>query len=884
MKKLLYAFILLFAMHATGQDYEGIISSYLNDNRSQLQLQTEDISDITVNSDAYSKSMDVTNVYASQQYQGISIFNAVGSFAVKNNTVVYSNINNFKKNIATKTNSTNPSITAEVAITKAAQSLGLANPTNISLLESIGSNNYVYSNGAISRNDIPVQLVYTTVGDELRLAWDLSIFLTDMSHYYSVRIDAMTGDMLDIADWIHNCSFGTAPHSGHNNPESILIGDRNRNQEGAITNGGASYRVFPHPFENPDETDDQLVVSPENLTASPFGWHDTNGATGAEFTYTRGNNVDAHDDIEGDNNIEQGPDGGSTLEFDFPYDLPQEPINHLDASIVNLFYWNNIAHDISYLYGFDEASGNFQQNNYGNGGSQGDYVFAQAQDGAGTNNAVFGSPPDGDNGVMQMYLWSAPGDVLGTLLTINSGPLAGQYLAFDSNFNGTELPTTPITEDLALMEDDDAGASTDPYDGCDNITNPADLNGKIAVVRRGECNFTDKVSSAEAAGAVAVIVVNNTPGDPIPMGGAGSGIGIPAVMIYQGPGEDIIASLLDGDTINATLVDDGSASDPFQRDGDLDAEIIVHEYTHGISNRLTGGRLLAGCLQTCTQQSGGNCTRFSEQMGEGWSDWFGMMFTMQASDNAEDLRGFATYSVGQGAAGNGLRPYPYTTDTTYSPLTYGDIDNATLSVPHGVGSVWASMLWDLTWALIDEYGFDPDIYNGTGGNNIAIQLVMDGMKLQPCQPGFEDGRDAILEADELLNGGANRCLIWEVFAARGLGVDADQGSPLDRTDGTEGFEIPEGENCTLSADDRSSYDNNFRVYPNPSNGIINIKSVLEVGQATVSIYDMNGRSVYSEVLDLNQVVQINAGNLSAGVYVVQIDGTNYTHTAKLLMR
>src|SRR5690606_27045595 len=117
----------------------------------------------------------------------------------------------------------------------------------------------------------------------------------------------------------------------------------------------------------------------------------------------------------------------------------------------------------------------------------------------------------------------------------------------------------------------------------------------------------------------------------------------------------------------------------------------------------------------------------------------------------------------------------------------------TAAVPHGVGSVWAVMLWDLTWALIDEYGFDADIYNGTGGNNIAMTLVVEALKLQPCSPGFVDGRDAILEADFLLYGGANQCLIWDVFARRGLGVSASQGSSGSTNDGVEAFDTPSAE-------------------------------------------------------------------------------------------
>ena len=55
---------------------------------------------------------------------------------------------------------------------------------------------------------------------------------------------------------------------------------------------------------------------------------------------------------------------------------------------------------------------------------------------------------------------------------------------------------------------------------------------------------------------------------------------------------------------------------------------------------------------------------------------------------------------------------------------------------------------------------------------IAVQLVLDGMKLQPCRPSFFDARDAIIAADRTLTGGENVCELWAGFASRGLGVDA----------------------------------------------------------------------------------------------------------------
>ncbi len=864
MKKIILLLTFFTASFAFGQDYGAIIDSYLTNNRSQFGLQEQDIQDVKINSQHFSKSMQSEMVYASQRYQGIEIFNSVSSFAIKNGSVINAAMS-FNTNINSRVNATSPSITPAMAVTNAAGALGIQNPSNLVLLETISNQSFVFSNGNISLENIPVKLVLQpTEGNSIRLAWDLSIYLLDASHWFSVRIDALTGTLLSTHDWVVSCNLGTEPHSGHHVKESILFSKGN-NTTMETTLGSSSYRVFPLPLENPNEGPSQLVSNPEDLIASPFGWHDTNGVAGADFTITRGNNVWAMEDVNGNNGIGASPDGGATLEFDFPYNLPQAPTNFLQAATVNLFYWNNILHDVMYRYGFDEASGNFQVNNYGNGGAGNDEVFADAQDGGGLNNANFATPPDGNRPRMQMYLWSAPINVLGTLMTVNSGPLAGQYLAIDSNYGGTPLPVAPITANMVVMEDDDAGPSSDPNDGCDNITNAGALNGKIAVVRRGECNFTVKVISAEAAGAVAVVVVNNVPTDPIAMGGTGAGIGIPAIMIYQEDGEAIITSLLNGDVINATLQDDGSGDDPFQRDGDLDNGIIAHEYGHGISNRLTGNSV--GCLQN------------DEQMGEGWSDYFGLILTQKADDEGEDVRSTGSYVLGQGDAGLGLRSQAYSTDPTVNDFTYADTN--TLPQPHGIGSVWAMMLWDLTWKLIDQYGYDPDIYNGTGGNNIALQLVIDGLKLQPCSPGFVNARDAILAADVASNGGDNRCLIWNVFAARGLGFSASQGSAFNRFDQVEAFDNPA--DCQLGTGNIENL-NNFIIYPNPSNGDINIMTRVEVGNADISIFDMNGRKVFAQEVELRNSVNINASGLKTGIYLIQIDGANHSHTAKLIIQ
>jgi len=335
------------------------------------------------------------------------------------------------------------------------------------------------------------------------------------------------------------------------------------------------------------------VVDPANATASPFGWHDTNGSAGAEFTITRGNNVWAQDDSNGNNGTGFAPSGGASLDFDFPVNLNQAPSTYRDASIVNLFYWNNIIHDVMYQYGFDEASGNFQENNYGRGGAGSDSVSADAQDGSGTNNANFGTPPDGSNPRMQMFLW--------------------------------------------------------------NRTNPG-------------------------------------------------------------------------------------------RDGSFDNVIIVHEYGHGISTRLVGG-------------PGRNVLGGSEQMGEGWSDYYGLMLSMRAGDTGTDARGVGAYVLGQPTSGAGIRPTRYSVDRSVNNTDYADIGG--LARPHGVGYAFATILWDMTWLIIDQEGFDQDFYNGTGGNNIALALVTEGLKNTANNPGFVSGRDGILQADRDLYNGRYECLIWK---------------------------------------------------------------------------------------------------------------------------
>jgi len=95
------------------------------------------------------------------------------------------------------------------------------------------------------------------------------------------------------------------------------------------------------------------------------------------------------------------------------------------------------------------------------------------------------------------------------------------------------------------------------------------------------------------------------------------------------------------------------------------------------------------------------------------------------------------------------------------------------------------------WNLVDKHGFDEDFYTGTGGNNIALQLVIDALKLQPCNPTFLDNRDATLLADQIAYDSENQCEIWDAYARRGMGVNAADGGSANSLNVTADFTLPQ---------------------------------------------------------------------------------------------
>lgn len=203
-----------------------------------------------------------------------------------------------------------------------------------------------------------------------------------------------------------------------------------------------------------------------------------------------------------------------------------------------------------------------------------------------------------------------------------------------------------------------------------------------------------------------------------------------------------------------------------RRDGSLENDIITHENTHGITNRMTGGGT-ARCLQIVESQG----------LGEGWSDTMAM-WTEQTSGVIQDFT-LGSYVNG----GAPIRSKPYSTNSTTNPYTYSTLQVA--NGVHAIGEVWANILFNVYAPLVKKYGFsktaavDP---TGTEGNVVFLHLFIDSLALQPCQPDFLQARDAWIQADWNRYGGAHRCLLWAAFASRGLGHKA--------SDYTDDFTVP----------------------------------------------------------------------------------------------
>ncbi len=744
---------------------DGNLKTILQQNAAQLQISQADVDDVFISSSYTDPKTNIQYVYLQQAWQNIRVYNRILTILIRDNKILHA-AGKFVNNMASKAGAFTPAVQASQAIIKAAQYLQLPSPVALQNIEDkfAAEKKLIFSPAGIARQNIETQLLWVVADDDstIRLAWNVNIDVLHSADWWNVRVDAITGNVIEKDNMT---IYEEAKKDDQ--PVKHTVGIQNKQftpflPPPTVTN--AAYYVVPFPYESPNHHALGLDNEPwlRSGAANPAvtnGWH-FDGTT--NYNITRGNNVMAYLDVTNSNapnGATNWPDTSTTpipvLTFNFPPNFNLQPgtVTNKRTAVANLFYWNNLMHDVYYQYGFNEVAGNFQTDNLGRGGIGNDYVQAEAQDGGGTNNANFSTPVDGTRPRMQMYLWSAAS----ALFTVNTPPaIAGSYTAVEGAFstNNQLINVGPVTGQVIYYNDDAAGTM---HEGCTPPLNT--ITGKIAMINRGNCNFTVKVKNAQNAGAIAVIMVNNVPGPPITMGGTDNTITIPAVMVSQSDGALFATQL--GNNVNVTM---GAG---INIDGDLDNGVICHEYGHGVSNRCTGGPGNSSCLNN------------AEEGGEGWSDYMAlMMVTNWATATINDgpiPRPVGTYAAGQSPTGGGIRAYPYSTNIAVNPLVYA----ATLPAEvHSLGEVWCEALWEMTWEMIQLDGINPNIFNaaGVGGNSAALKVMVEGMKLQPCSPGFIDARNAILKADTLFFGAHYSCAIWKAFAKRGMGVNASQGS------------------------------------------------------------------------------------------------------------
>jgi hypothetical protein len=823
MKRFLFSSIALFGAVACLFAQEASISKTavlrsVRENPAAMGVQANDLKELAVQDVYVSRHNGITHAYVQQGLNGRKIYKAVSSIHFNKQGIPVHRSPGFIHDLSTVQD------LGIMPVNALLQKAGALHETDLSGRVAVDITGLEPFRKQYEPSKVYTEQVYALVNAQLRNALLVIFQSSDGNDWWNMLLDAANGNLLEEHNWTLHCAPVAAAASGSYN-----------------------YRVFNLPSESPNHGNRVTLINSPDDQASPFGWHDTDGIAGSEYSVTRGNNAYASEDADANNRPGYSPDGGASLLFDYPWDsLNSNPVAFRDFAITNLFVANNTVHDVMWRYGFDEPAGNFQVNNYGRGGLGGDEVFADAQDGSGTNNANFATPPDGTNPRMQMYIWKSGGSS-NVFEVLSPSSVKGRYTISMAGF-GPRLTATPITGKLVWVND----GSANPSRGCSAIQNTADLQGNIAVIDRGDCIFPTKVLNAQNAGAKAVIVVNNQAGNPFAMSGSGAGINIPAMMISQANGTTLSASITAG-TATATLYDSSAAGKTF--DSDLDHGVIAHEYGHGVSTRLTCGPANSSGLTN------------DEQMGEGWSDFFSLSFTVRKGDIGSSPRGIGTYLLGQPVTGAGIRTYPYSTNMTVNPHTYNNISKAlsgTRVSPHYVGEIWCSMLWDLYWNMVARDGFDENLTTGKGGNNTCIQLVVDGMKLQKCNPGFIDARNAILKADSINNKGANSGLIWETFARRGLGFKADQGNEDDVTDGTQDFSIP-GTTGLQQVQAAS-----WRIFPNPANDVLYLEPLNSRGAVNVRISDLSGRVVLERTFSKSdEPIMLDINSLSNGMYLLQ---------------
>jgi hypothetical protein len=229
-------------------------------------------------------------------------------------------------------------------------------------------------------------------------------------------------------------------------------------------------------------------------------------------------------------------------------------------------------------------------------------------------------------------------------------------------------------------------------------------------------------------------------------------------------------------------------------DGDYDMTVIGHEYTHAITNRM-----IAGPDAGIAGFQGGS-------MGESWGDLTATEYLFENGFRAPGNTPFVEGGYVTGNLERGIRDY----DISKNPLNYSDLGFDLVGPEvHADGEIWSATNYRVRQAFVNRYGTGtPSVQlacaegrtdvQSCPGNRRWIQLMFDSFLLQSASAvSMLDMRDNMLAADLVRFGGANQDIIWNAFAASGMGQDASTNGGAD-TDATPSFASPFANNATVT--------------------------------------------------------------------------------------
>jgi len=314
-----------------------------------------------------------------------------------------------------------------------------------------------------------------------------------------------------------------------------------------------------------------------------------------------------------------------------------------------------------------------------------------------------------------------------------------------------------------------------------------------------------------------------------------------------------------------------------QRDGTGDAEVIYHEVTHGTSNRLHNN-------------NAGLNTNMSQGMGEGWGDFYGHAMLSRPSEPLDSTNATGGYVLlnGFGTVGTqnyyyGIRRFPKARlsftggpqNRPHNPMTFADIDSNQINVTngaypamtgphisttpdqlHAAGEVWSSALWEARCQMVARLGWAV-------GNRKILQLVTDGMKLDPNGPTFLQARDAIITAAANSTLGpeaaADAADVREGFRIRGMGFGASIQTATSPARVTESFDFMNARviNPITFTDPAPGGNNN--TFADPGETIL----------LSVPVTNTIGSTVTNVTVSANGGPPVNYGSVANGATVTQ---------------